>query len=345
MVDLGRTEQEMLSEIGVPGGTAPADTRAPGKPWRLVGRTPADLLPVLTTTFCDCYAHVPARHVFDDLIYPVKKALGNAYKWGNRTDREKLLIVTSVMTPTGAVIKITDQGDGFDVRHVIESRSFTHGGSGVTHFHRTQSVISFADGGRTLLIRFLSDTGSSGTVASAAVADGAATDTRRIDFTDLQLRDQVKVKVVHGAEGHLVARKITLKPFEDVVVVEAPLQHMQDNGMVVRILGSTVRLSERTQIVDTDLGVAGPERLRAGDVVWLTGSYIPGEGLLAARVKIRGGRRGDTSELQGRIEAIDRSDRSFRVLGITVACDDRTELRGGPPPRPETESTPSPHVR
>jgi hypothetical protein len=147
----------------------------------------------------------------------------------------------------------------------------------------------------------------------------------------------VKVKGVLEPDGTLLARKVTrkvtVKSFEDVAVVEAALQQVQDNGKAVRILDATVRLSERTQIVDADLGPAGPDRLRPGDVVWLTGTYLAEQGLVAARIKIRGGRSAETSELQGRIEEIDRSGRNFRVLGIRVACDDRTELRSSLPLR------------
>jgi len=88
--------------------------------------------------------------------------LGNAYKRGNERDSEKLLTATTVMTAVGAVISIRDQGKGFDVARVVEpfarqERYFVHRGAGFSHFKKTTSVISYADGGRTLLIRFLCD--------------------------------------------------------------------------------------------------------------------------------------------------------------------------------------------
>jgi Domain of unknown function (DUF5666) len=319
MVDLARTEAEMLSEIGATVSTAPTDAPTSGAPWRVVGRTPADLLPVLTEALCGRYSHLPLQHVFDDLVYLLKKGLGNAYKWGNKTDPDKRLIVTSVMTPIGAVIKISDEGNGFDVPHVIRDRSFTHGGSGVSRFHKTSSIVSYADGGRTLLIRFLCD------IERAAATATASSKTSRLELSDLHSGDQVKVKGVF-ADGTLLAMKVTLKPVEEPAVIEAPLQRGQDDGKVV-LLGSTVSLSEDTEIIGPDLVRRNADRLGVGDVVWLTGAYFSGKGLVATRIKVRSGRSAHTSELQGRIEEIDHAGRTFRVLGIRVAVDERTEVQ------------------
>jgi hypothetical protein len=62
MVDLSRTEEQMLAEIELDlrtdrGGAASV------KPWQVVGRAPGELLPTLTNTLSKCYAHVPDKHV------------------------------------------------------------------------------------------------------------------------------------------------------------------------------------------------------------------------------------------------------------------------------------------
>jgi hypothetical protein len=328
MVDLSRTEPQMLAEIEC----APADDRdreaPPTGPWRVVGRTPADVLPTLAKALSGCYAHVPDKHVSYDLIAVIKKGLGNAYKWGNERNREKRLIVTTVMTGIGAVIKIGDQGNGFDVSRVVGDRLFTRKGSGLTRFRKTSSVISYADGGRTLLIRFLcdveADRSATGTLMTAAGA--AQSNVHRIDLRDLSLGDQVKVKGISTADGNLLARKVTVNPFEELAVIEAPLQQESGNRRVIRLLNLNVSLSEPTQIIDAGSMPADVGRLRTGQVVCLTGRYVPGEGFTPIRIKIRPGQKGYMSELRGRIEAIDHAGQTFRAVGITVVTDDGTDV-------------------
>jgi hypothetical protein len=328
MVDLVRTEEQLLAEIQGAGERNALETAAADPPIRVVGRTQAELLPVLAKTFSTRYSHLPPDHVNRDLIDLVKKGLGNAYKWGNERDPDKLLVVTALMTHTGALIKITDQGNGFDVPHVVKDRIFTHGGSGLTRFHKTTSVISYADGGRTLLIRFLCHPEPETIAADrrTETAPRAASTSCRIGLVDLSPGDQVKVKGVLDPQGVFLARKVFLKPFEELAVIEAALQQVLDHGRAIRLLNLNVRLSEQTQITDNELTPAGFDQLRAGQVASVIGSYVPDESLVPFRIKIRRGPNGQTSEVQGRIEAINHADRTFRVVGITVAMDGQTEV-------------------
>lgn len=154
MLDLTRTRQGLLEEIGA----APA-TRA-----TLIvrGSTPAELLPVLNESLSRCFADVTRERCFAELLVPLKKAVGNAYKWGNRRDASRRITVAAVVTPAGAVVSVSDEGEGFDPQAILDGlrggrRYFTHGGSGFDHFERSSSKISYGDGGRTLLLRFLRD--------------------------------------------------------------------------------------------------------------------------------------------------------------------------------------------
>jgi hypothetical protein len=179
MIDLDRTEQQMLAEIHAGDGTdASASSAMGGAPaaetqLAVEGGTPEALLPTVLETFSARYAALPPDHVFAELNYLVKKGLGNAFKWGNGSDPERTLAVRAVMTDVGAVVAISDQGPGFDVEGVLgrfqRSDAYSrHGGSGFLHFHEAQSVVSYADGGRTLLIRFLC-----AQEARTAASDGA----------------------------------------------------------------------------------------------------------------------------------------------------------------------------
>jgi hypothetical protein len=316
MVDLTRTEAQMLAAIG---------TETPDR-WRIVGRTPSELLPLLTARLSQQYGSPASRDVSDNLIDLVKKGLGNAYKWGNHRDPGKLLIVASVMTRRGAVVKISDQGNGFDVPSVVCHGCFTHGGSGFARFHRAPSVISYADGGRTLLIQFLCDPGSHARQGSTAAALPAASQSLLIHLHDLKSSDRVKVKCAIEAEGVLRAATVTVKPFEEAAVIEAPLRHV--DGRMIRILDLLAEASDSTDIVGADFRPASVDQLRAGQVVELSGRYACGR-MSAHRIKIRRAANPNRCELQGAIEELDTVEKRMCILGLVIAIDDHTEIRAG----------------
>jgi hypothetical protein len=339
MVDLSRTEAQMLADIDwkstliTPG--VPPQTDAL---WRVTGRTPDELLTILQTALSRRYAHVLKPHVSADLIYLVKKGLGNAYKWGNERDSEKLIAVTMVMTDIGAVIRISDQGKGFDVARVVEQftrheRYFVHGGSGFSHFHNARSIISYADGGRTLLIRFLcheqDDKGAHHSNSNGGNPKGSKK--RWIELTHLKLHDHVKLKGAITPDGRFTASKISLTPVEELAFIHAQLRHVENNGRRgIRVLNANLTLSDSTQIVDVESGPLDFGALRAGQVIELTGGYSFEEGFCPTRLQILSesylGATALKGRIEGTIEEINQSDGTVRVLGMTVATDDRTEL-------------------
>jgi hypothetical protein len=169
MIDLTHTKEQMLAEIKASAHVfanclhdpADPDFVALDEAYLIVqGQTPEALLPALNAAFAARCADVPPHQLRRHLLYPVKKGLGNAYKWGNHKDPTKHLTVETVATKTGLLVTISDQGEGFDVPGIVGQfrsgkRYFTHGGSGLKHFDRARSLISYANGGRTLLLRFL----------------------------------------------------------------------------------------------------------------------------------------------------------------------------------------------
>jgi hypothetical protein len=169
MIDLDHTKEQMLAEINASEKTLANCLSDPADPLfasldeaRLVvrGQTPDNLLPILNGALAKRFAGIPSEQLARDLIYPLKKGLGNAYKWGNQKDPVKHITVETVATRTGAVVAISDEGEGFEVNGILrrfhgDEHYFTHGGSGFVYFNRAKSLISYADGGRTLLIRFL----------------------------------------------------------------------------------------------------------------------------------------------------------------------------------------------
>jgi hypothetical protein len=168
MFDLSCTKEQMLKEIDASHTAFVNRFLDPATPALISvdeacliirGTTPDPLWPVLSAVLSKRFAHVAPEQLFSDLIYPVKKGLGNAHKWGNKRDTAKNITVEAVVTKAGAVVSISDEGEGFNVEEIVSKvhraeHYFTHGGSGFHRFAKTKSSISYADGGRTLLIRY-----------------------------------------------------------------------------------------------------------------------------------------------------------------------------------------------
>jgi hypothetical protein len=273
--------------------------------------------------------------VFADLNHPAKKGLGNAFKWGNRSDPSRTLMVRAVMTDAGAVVAITDEGRGFDVPAVLarfrdNSEYFQHGGSGFSHFHSTNSVVSYADGGRTLLIRFLCAAGPGGITAAAPAGEARsdAKERRRLDFSQLAEGCRVKVKGTLRADGRFVADKVRVKAGEaDEAIIDGLIRGLDTSERRIRVLNATVRLPDEVEITSPEQRRLGFGALQAGQVVELTGGYSPQLGFLPAKVQIRRDPAPRFEEIQGRIDEVLHDDRSFRVLGIAVSLDDQTEIK------------------
>ncbi len=147
MIVLGRDKARMIADIG----------GAEGARLVLRGRTCNDILPLVSVALKRGCSAARGQDFTDDVIELVKKGLGNAWKWGNRKDPAKSITVEVIATGTGVVAAITDEGDGFEVEGTVGAMRrgdhyFTHGGSGLAHFEKARSLVSYADRGRTVLI-------------------------------------------------------------------------------------------------------------------------------------------------------------------------------------------------
>jgi len=169
MIDLSSTRGQMLGDIQSAGRGASSPLADLADP-RFLEREEAwvmlraherdDLLEDLEGPLNRRYRAVPRERLRRELMEPIKKALGNAYKWGNRRDPAKWIGVEIVATRAGAFVAVSDEGDGFDVRALVAKRRageryFTHGGSGLAHFEKTASRVGYENQGRTVMIRFL----------------------------------------------------------------------------------------------------------------------------------------------------------------------------------------------
>ena len=211
MIDLSRTKEQMLAEINasprafanrVHDPVSAACVSLDEACFVVQGQTPDQLWSVLDAMFTKWFASVPADQLFADLTYPLKKGLGNAHKWGNQKDPAKNITVEAVVTKTGTVVSVSDEGKGFDAQGILSKihsneTYFTRGGSGFHHFARTKSLISYTNGGRTLLLFYRCSPAS-----SAAGFNAGEMETQNRLATDMRLAGTQVCFVSYPKSGH-----------------------------------------------------------------------------------------------------------------------------------------------
>ncbi len=187
MIDLDCTRREMLAEIGAPAASEPlvepSDPRFPGCEQARVlvaGRPRRELFRLLEFALSARFVGAPRSERIRDLLVPLRCALGNAHKHGNRGDRSRRIEVEIATSRRGALVAIRDEGEGFDARSTVERMRggvpyFTRQGTGLKAFENSRSRIGWEAGGRTLLIRFLPS------AVDASGSDEAARIARAID--------------------------------------------------------------------------------------------------------------------------------------------------------------------
>jgi len=168
MINLSRTRAELLAEIDAPNLSGDplsdlTDLRAASVDAhvRVCGRARDELFPLLKIALLGRFAAVPRLQMIRDLLLPLRNILGNAYKHGNRCDPTKVISVEIVLTAKGALIAVTDEGSGFDVALTLrrfqgQESYFANHGVGFRNLHRAISMVSYENGGRTVLLCFRS---------------------------------------------------------------------------------------------------------------------------------------------------------------------------------------------
>src|SRR3989454_12103775 len=166
MIDLSQTRTGLLSRIEAidPAGVPASDLTDPRVATqeahvRLCGHGRDDLFPLLNLALSERFALVPRPQLIRDLLMPLRNALGNASKHGNGNDPSKAVSVEMVLTRKGALIAVTDEGKGFDValtfrRFQGQESYFANHGVGFRNLHRAISMVSYENGGHTVLLCF-----------------------------------------------------------------------------------------------------------------------------------------------------------------------------------------------
>jgi hypothetical protein len=115
MIDLSRSRAGLLAQIDAPDQSAipvhaitDAQVVTGNAQLRLRGNTRAELLPLLKTVLSERFAAVPRPVIIRDLFFPLKHALGNAFRHGNGDDPARAIEVEVVLTRSGTFIAVTD---------------------------------------------------------------------------------------------------------------------------------------------------------------------------------------------------------------------------------------------
>jgi len=166
MIDLKRTREELLRLVKAeqPLGEALSDLTDPrvvagNARVRLFGHAKKDVFPLLKVVLSEHFARTPRSQLLRDLLVPLRSALGNACKHGNARDPARAVAIEMVLTRQGALIAVTDEGPGFDValmfRRFEEQNDYReYRGAGFRSLHQAASIVSYENGGRTLLLCF-----------------------------------------------------------------------------------------------------------------------------------------------------------------------------------------------
>jgi len=203
VIDLARTREELLADVA----GAPCSLTAPSRSLGALGADPLEeahlllelhdrdqLLPQLMAAVRRRFSNVHPVRLKRDVLLPLKRALGNAFKHGNMEDPSKSIYLELVLTRRGALITVSNEGDGFDTAHVVNGlrrgeHYFHHAGGGFQAFEAASSLVSFSDRGRTVLIRFLCDASPAPRVPADPASHGrfvVALRTQQVDGAALE---------------------------------------------------------------------------------------------------------------------------------------------------------------
>ncbi|MDZ7266771.1 MAG: DUF5666 domain-containing protein [candidate division KSB1 bacterium] len=143
-----------------------------------------------------------------------------------------------------------------------------------------------------------------------------------------RMGQRIKVKGQAQPNGDFIAVEIKLKEGDEYASIEGVVQAVDLSRHSLRICNQELPVPESADILDVARNATSLAGLKPGDMIKAKGFYSPEGKFLPAKIKVKDDCDGDSSELQGFIQKIDRENGMLRVVGINTRVTEATAIDG-----------------
>jgi len=150
-------------------------------------------------------------------------------------------------------------------------------------------------------------------------------DHRPITLADLRVGQTVEIKAMRQADGSLLALRIVVEDFRAMQIeVQGNIESIDSGNQTITVQGLTFKVTSETRILAPYHRVLTFDSLQVGMRVEVHGVQ-EAAGLVATRIVVRQ-ELGLLMEISGTITAIDSTDSTIVVAGITIKVDAHTVI-------------------
>ena len=149
-----------------------------------------------------------------------------------------------------------------------------------------------------------------------------------IGFKDLKVGQQVKAKGKQGGNGTFTAFEISVRPQKEHSSMNGPIQEIDSSKKTLRVLNRDVSVDGEIEFMDEFGDDVEFERLQAGAVVKVKGTYLGAGKFKADSVKTKDSRGHKGEKVQGKIEKIDLDNQTLHIDGVQIVANGKTIIEG-----------------
>ncbi|MBI4608998.1 MAG: hypothetical protein HY726_08320 [Candidatus Rokubacteria bacterium] len=158
------------------------------------------------------------------------------------------------------------------------------------------------------------------------LAPGELPGGRPANFDDLELDQRVAVAGRPSGAREVRAHEIGIQNGPGEEKLQGRIQLVNGVEKSLAVLGVKVVMTEETQIQDR-LGQSRLSALRPGMAAEVRGKLREDEVFEAAKITVSNGKAGEGIEVTGRVQNIDKSDKTLNVMGLTIRVTPATKLK------------------
>lgn len=146
------------------------------------------------------------------------------------------------------------------------------------------------------------------------------------DFRDLKIGMRVNVEGEYDGDSGIRARTISIRQDGDRDEIEATVQSVDTGAGTLRLLGLTLHLGDGVEIKDLDKNTAALGSLRQGTRIKTKGRLGDGRRFEPEKIKVKSNPPDAQDEIEGKISALDATQRTLQVLGFEIVCREDVEI-------------------